>query len=824
MRRLMLMCALVLPLCLAKALLAQTPQPSAIQELDRLERDSLRLLEDGQFEAYYMALRGILEFTVQSPDIPRSETARLLVRLAGFYVDRKGDFVAARMALAPAIMILTQDLGPEHIETVRAHVERIYLKRIEIESEESWRLAGRTPQFWDGTEAGKAPTDQDVLTMRQMAVLMRRDGSANEAAAHTMNYIDMLSRAGRHHEAIKVLNMVMQEQIMARDVGQPLDPEIAFMIINAGSDIFANHGRYESALRVFQNTMDEVLVLVHRNHWRTAMAGRGQASLEGQLYGQKYAKALWEVAKKLPFEDQQNHIATAFEVMQMASYGAASAAVSRAALRDKAADPTFARLKSQVNAMDQSSAEAAALRTVLESQFPRDLMDHMPTPLALRDVQLGVLKPDEAMIIILPSSITSKSYEMSSGVVLAVTRESAAFAEIPLSYSQLLFDIGFLHHFLDPNDGTRLAQTRAPMANVQGTAPESKARLSAPFAFDGAKRLHDAFFGAPNVANIIADKKIWTIVPLAETLSIPFPTLVVDDTGDPAQQSRSAEDLRKVRWLGHERALNVVPSVAALSSLRDRQSKVRRAEGRLTYVGFGDPAFAGDAQQALPSIDLVMRGAGVDRAMAVQALPRLPGTRREVKALSKVFESHGSLTFLDQNATERQIRDLDAKGVFENIDVLHFATHGLLGGAFDGLAEPALALTPSAGKGGTLDDGLLTASEVARLRLDADWVILSACDTAGNESFNGDGLGGLAQGFLRAGARNLLVSHWRVDDQAAERLVIDTVIASRAVGSSKAEALRVAMKRLAQDTSRDGSALPNAHPSMWAPFLLIGGG
>ena len=99
---------------------------------------------------------------------------------------------------------------------------------------------------------------------------------------------------------------------------------------------------------------------------------------------------------------------------------------------------------------------------------------------------------------------------------------------------------------------------------------------------------------------------------------------------------------------------------------------------------------------------------------------------------------------------------------------LHFATHGLLAREADNIlqsrAEPALMLTPPQ-LASEEDDGLLTASEVAQLKLDADWVVMSACNTAAGDKFDSDALSGLARAFFYAGSRALLVSHWYVDSK-----------------------------------------------------------
>jgi CHAT domain-containing protein len=133
-------------------------------------------------------------------------------------------------------------------------------------------------------------------------------------------------------------------------------------------------------------------------------------------------------------------------------------------------------------------------------------------------------------------------------------------------------------------------------------------------------------------------------------------------------------------------------------------------------------------------------------------------------------------------------------------------------------AEPALLLTPPE-TASDEDDGLLTASEVATLKLNADWVVLSACNTAAGNSIGGDALSGLARAFFYAGARALLVSHWYVDSKATVALItksFDALKADPKIG--RAEALRRAMASLV--AARGWTA----HPSAWAPFVVVGEG
>ncbi len=164
------------------------------------------------------------------------------------------------------------------------------------------------------------------------------------------------------------------------------------------------------------------------------------------------------------------------------------------------------------------------------------------------------------------------------------------------------------------------------------------------------------------------------------------------------------------------------------------------------------------------------------------------------------------------------------KAPLSHYRVIHFATHGLLAGETAQLAkvhaEPALVMSPPE-TATEEDDGLLTASEVAALKLDADWVVMSACNTAGGGEPGAEALSGLARAFFYAGARALLVSHWPVNSYAATMLTSRTFAEMRkdkTIGSS--EAFRRAMLALMSDERSPWAA----HPSVWAPFVVVGEG
>lgn len=121
---------------------------------------------------------------------------------------------------------------------------------------------------------------------------------------------------------------------------------------------------------------------------------------------------------------------------------------------------------------------------------------------------------------------------------------------------------------------------------------------------------------------------------------------------------------------------------------------------------------------------------------------------------------------------------------------------------------------------GPQDDALLTATEAAGLKLSAQLIILSACNTASGDGTPGaEGLSGLARSFIYAGARSILVSHWPVDDYATSVLTTG-MVAEMQAGTARSDALRRSMLRL----MRDDPQVKYAHPRYWAPFILVGDG
>jgi len=338
-------------------------------------------------------------------------------------------------------------------------------------------------------------------------------------------------------------------------------------------------------------------------------------------------------------------------------------------------------------------------------------------------------------------------------------------------------------------------------------------------------RFYERIFGAPEIADLLAGKSRWLIAPQGPLASLPFAVLV---TKQPQGDDANPAALRATSWLGLTKTLAILPSVSALRVQRLHAPSA--PAGSAPFFGVGDPAFTGRADRetrdatALSKASDYFRGAGADLAR-LATLPRLPGTAAEIRGLAQSFGAGRDSYLLQLDATEAELRRRNASGALARAEVVAFATHGLLAGDFAFLAEPALALTPPVLPAGTTvspdNDGLLTASEATALTLSARFVILSACTTAAGGAPDAEALSGLARAFFYAGAQSLLVSHYPVFDDAAQRLTVEAARIARAQGLRNPETMRQSMLALMRDASADAGGRSFAHPASWAPFAVL---
>lgn len=509
---------------------------------------------------------------------------------------------------------------------------------------------------------------------------------------------------------------------------------------------------------------------------------------------------------------------------------------------------------------DRAVVELQVLGDNLKEKFPRFFDAILPQPVSV-DELLGredfapLLGENEALILLSPPQDGVR------GKVWAISLDGMAWAEIPLSQAELHGSLRTLHAMLDGGGATQTAalapNSRGAFSLDESEDAPSQAGFDRFLAFD----LFQDLLGDLAIQSVVKGKSEWILAPQGMLLSLPFATLVTEFPQGGEAGNLDPTALRATSWLGIEKALSIVPAVSSLRVLR-RSSKEGAGRADQPFFGLGDPAFDGatgdDLQLSSVVADTYFRSS-VGDPDKVRGLARLPGTRLEIESLAAIFDAKEGAILLGSDASERHLAKAQHSGPLSRSKVIVLATHGLMAGAFDGLSEPALAMSPpkcgpmliypdaplkmstnlnchdegvglaleaAAREGAWVDDGLLTASEVAQLDLDADWVILSACDTAAGENQNPDaeGLSGLARAFFFAGARSLLVSHWPVRDDVAAKLTPDAVARSATGTMTRSEAFRQAMAALLEDESADAAGYSFAHPSAWAPFQVTGTG
>jgi CHAT domain-containing protein/tetratricopeptide (TPR) repeat protein len=524
--------------------------------------------------------------------------------------------------------------------------------------------------------------------------------------------------------------------------------------------------------------------------------------------------------------------ARTFVTAQWAAQSDAAAALARSAARDAGGDGSLgiivrerqdlvsewqARDKLRIAAVSKPSARRNAIAEAenvarleaidarlkqidarLESEFPDYAALANPQPLKIADVQAN-LAVHEALILFRDTSERKSVPEET--FIWVVTRTGAKWYRSAFGRDALKQKVAALRKALDPTGGgARAAQvlggTKATVGFDNALAHELYTELLAP------------------AETLLAGKTHLLLVPSGALTALPFHVLRTE----PAAKTMING---KEPWLIRRYALTTLPSVASLAALR---RKTDRTPAPKAYVGYADPVFSraggpvakpARVASATRGLSRFFRGAQGD-GTSLASLRRLADTADEVQAISRLFSAAQVNVFLRDAVTEAAVRTANLK----SYRVVHFATHGLVAGEIKRpyLEEPALALSQPAP--GARHDGLLTASEVAMLKLNADWVILSACNTAAGDRPGAEALSGLARSFFYAGTRALLVSHWPVVSSAAVKLTTRTFKRLRQAPSiGRAAALQGAMLSLSD--SRNAS---EAHPSYWAPFVVVGEG
>lgn len=470
------------------------------------------------------------------------------------------------------------------------------------------------------------------------------------------------------------------------------------------------------------------------------------------------------------------------------------------------------KLRSQVEVLKEARS---ALGREIEKKFP-DYSELVAPKQPTVEQARAQLRPGEALIVTYVAS--DRTY------VWAIPPDGAVeFISVPLGQKALEGIV------------TKLRQALDPSARTLGGIPEFDLRLG-----------HELY-----VALLEPVKGAWQqaesllIVAHGPLGRLPFSLLPTSPVVLGPERTPLFANYHAVPWLVRTHAVTMLPSVGSLIAVRTMPAG---DASRRAFIGFGDPYFSPEqaaraAQQsaslsgavqttgATPTTTAMLidlrsspRLRGFDSSRLAM-LPRLPDTAEEIKSLAVTMRADPSTeVFLGGRANEQAVK----KANLSRYRVVAFATHGLVPGDLDGLTQPALALShPEVAK--VEGDGLLTMDEILGLRLDADWVVLSACNTASGNGSGSEAVSGLGRAFFYAGARALLVSNWQVETTSARALTTDIFRRQQANAAlTRAKALQQTMNMLIDEgvlTDPTGKVIFSyAHPIFWAPFTLVGDG
>jgi CHAT domain-containing protein/tetratricopeptide (TPR) repeat protein len=805
---------------------------------------------------------------ILGPDHP--ETAQSMTALASHYADRDRLTEAEQLCLR-ALAITERAFGPGHPDVAQT------LERLAFIYREQGRATDAEPLYKRAlaiTEKALGPAHRETaaslanlatlygtigrnaeaapLLRRVIAIDEKRLGADHpDTATATANLGAVLSRLGRNAEAERLLKRALAAFEKTRGAdhlstahatellaqthwvgGRTVEAdgllrrslEVRRKLLPPGHRLIAGNLHWLSHTSLSQARAEEAYAfaseaatIFQASDSRAALdelkGGGALTFARSDVFAQKARTALALAAAKPARESELR--AASFDAAQRAALDDTGRAVDRMAARFAARSANVADLlrkqqlelrrlrlldKALIGALGsdhptaiawtaglrRESADIAASLNEIDAALRRDggayadLAD--PRPVNVAEAQ-ALLKDDEAIVLTLAGAPHS--------MVFALSKTEVRWATVKASDQILAARVAKLRRQLDPD--------------------QWRTRPLEPFDRAEAYRLHQDLL-AP-VDGVLKGKSQIFVVPTGALTSLPFSVLVTAEPQGGAAGDADPKTLRETAWLIKRHALTVLPSISSLRALRVYANK---GSGSEPFAGFGDPSLAA-SDNASPAQELsvanVFRGTEPD-VTALRKLALLPQTADELRSLAKALGASDKIdVYLRERATETQIKTLD----LSKKRVIAFATHGLMAGDM-GLGEPGLVLTPPATPSEG-DDGYLSASEVAGLDLRADWIILSACNTAAGDAPGAKGLSGLARAFFLAGAKSLLVSHWPVWDDAAMKLTTGAVAnMAKDPARGRAEALRQAMLAVMSDAS----TARFAHPAAWASFVLVG--
>jgi CHAT domain-containing protein len=713
--------------------------------------------------------------------------ATSLNNLAVLYLN-EGRYAEAEPLYKRSLAIREKALGPDHpdIALNLSNLAKIY--RNQDRYQEAAPLIKRAVAI---DERLAAEDSENTSRQRELSVAYDSLGDVLKADGHSDEALAVYSKA-----------LAIQEALALKDPANTLwQRDLATTLNSVALRYLADH-QLDQALSTSARAVELMIKLLSIDAGQRVGA-IATAQRVSRIFFTDYLKIADAAARTIP---DHSHATTAetFRMVQMVQGSSAGAAIAGMATRLAAGNDALAAairehqdlvarrqvlLDAMVRATSKQPAQRdaageAALRAefdevgtktdALDARIARELPNYRapssnPTPLSVAGAQ-KMLAADEALLVYLVTDQATWLWVLRS--------DNVALRRIGIGAQALSEEVSALRSYLDPIYNLDLR----------------------PYPAFRAYTLYQEIIGP--AASLLTGIHHLLIVPDGGLQSLPISALVTRALPhDPA----TITDHRNVAWVARDYASTVLPSVGTLRALREYAAAGHAPK---PFVGIGDPVL-GKMPLPVNTISELFRGAAIAEN-AVRGLPRLPETANELRVAARELGATDHDLYLGPRASEPVLR---AAGL-DQYRIVEFATHGLASGSLRGLAEPALVLTPP--EQPTPDNnGLLTLSKIVTLKLNADLVVLSACDTdAGAPS-------SLATGFFYAGARSVLAAKWALASRAAVALTTRIFAeVGKDANIGRAEALR-----RAEMSMLDPANPPEfAHPMMWAPFVLAGEG
>ena len=527
-----------------------------------------------------------------------------------------------------------------------------------------------------------------------------------------------------------------------------------------------------------------------------------------------FAASIVQHAKTIKDDkEKQGLFNEAFDAFQLLRPSVVADTIAKASARIAVNDPDLAKLLADVQNAERER-DAANVELSYESSLPDDQRSKLiEDQLILRKktafLQLQKLNkeintkfPNYATLTA-PKPLNTLDFRnrigATEGAVSFIVGENKSFVQLIRRDGIFIGEIKEGEESLNES----VQSLRSALELKAGTINEFDASL--------AYSLYNRRFNS--VRDKLLDLNHLIIIPSGPLASLPFSLLIEENPKD--------EGYEKVSWMVNRMAFSYSPSLKTFYSQR---TAAKNSKPTKKLFALANPLLTGekvqrkDTEKGLTALATSCRQAGPASSDLIRSLAPLPDTESEVNnvknSLGKTEKSQIQI-FTRKDANEKNLRNVQ----LDDYRVLYFATHGLLPGELKCQAEPGLVLTPPKKANSRDNDGLLEASEIASLKLNADLVVLSACNTAGSGGkFGGDALSGLAEAFFYAGAKSLVVSHWQVPSKATASLMskmFEELGTELELGASLA--MRKAQTALI-------SKKETSHPFFWAAFVVVGDG